>query len=742
MKQVLLAAAVVAAAAYVISSGLDPTLQRGTPAHDIYGYFYPNLLYAARRLAVGGKGLLWTPFQNCGQPFFAVISVGLLYPLNLLFLVLPGPLALRGILFVNLLIGGFGTYGLGRALKLSWAGALSAALAFVLGSSTFHLTTWMPTVQGPYVWMPAALWCCERLLQSPRLSDAVLLGVVLALGVFPGHPQFVLFTGEAVALRLVWGLTDRSERRHLARAVGGVGLAVVLMGLLSAVQLLPATEVAAESVRSSSLSAAEIGANKDFDMASIAAGVRTHQAPAAFALVPAFIALVGLTSARHRRMAFFYLAAGALFLALSIGDHTALGRLYAATPLGNLFRMPMRFIFVASFCVAVSTGFAVDALAEGRLASLAAALLGLAGLSFWLRPLRTDDWSLAGSVMLGSVVAALPAARQLGTVLIVAALALAPVLVPHRSSARYLADDRPLHAHAAVLERLRAQLTPQDRIHIAGLLDEPGFEHKTATLFELRDIDDLEPELTRRYAEYLTMLKRGALLHNLNQVYYPGLWNARGVKWPLMDLAAVRFLLVDKTLDVPLAPAVRPALRLVDGDDGIRVYENPAALPRAYYVPQIEVVPQAAVRLWWLAARMGDRRRLALVDAAPASGFLGVSGNQTIADARFVVDEPEHVVLAVDAPQRGFVFLADQYFPGWSATVNGRPVPILAANHAFRLVEVPGGAATVEFRYRPRRVWLGALLSGATTIGLLAWAVRRRRSGAAKSRMRSSMPTA
>ena len=170
-------------------------------------------------------------------------------------------------------------------------------------------------------------------------------------------------------------------------------------------------------------------------------------------------------------------------------------------------------------------------------------------------------------------------------------------------------------------------------------------------------------------------------------------------------------------------------LKRIDGDDSMGVYENPGALPRAYYVPQIAVEPDDEVRLRRLAAGREDRRQLALVGAAPASGFLGVPGNQAIADARFVVDDPEHVVLEVLAPERGFVFLADQFFPGWSAAVNGQPAPILLGNHAFRLVEVPKGRSRSSSATRLARVWIGAWVSGVSLILwalMLVWSFRRR----------------
>ena len=78
----------------------------------------------------------------------------------------------------------------------------------------------------------------------------------------------------------------------------------------------------------------------------------------------------------------------------------------------------------------------------------------------------------------------------------------------------------------------------------------------------------------------------------------------------------------------------------------------------------------------------------------------------------------------MSAPARGFLYLADQYFPGWRATVNGAPAPILRANYAFRAVEVPAGTSTVEFRYRPVSVLIGAAITAITLAGLAILAFR------------------
>ena len=82
----------------------------------------------------------------------------------------------------------------------------------------------------------------------------------------------------------------------------------------------------------------------------------------------------------------------------------------------------------------------------------------------------------------------------------------------------------------------------------------------------------------------------------------------------------------------------------------------------------------------------------------------------------------------MQAEQPGFVVLTDQDYPGWRATVDGVPTPILRANYAFRAVRVPGGRSVVEFRYRPWSVWLGLATSLATATGMLVFgAIRLRR---------------
>jgi hypothetical protein len=242
--------------------------------------------------------------------------------------------------------------------------------------------------------------------------------------------------------------------------------------------------------------------------------------------------------------------------------------------------------------------------------------------------------------------------------------------------------------------------------------------HKTASLFDVPTITDYEPQAARRYAEFLVMLRSGVPMRTVNAYMYASRgWLPPTFNRNLLDLAAGRYLVVEKADDV-VAAVLRPAPSLVDEDDGARVYENASALPRASWVPRVAVVPRPEDMLHKLAVRWFDPWQVALVEAPPVSGFLGEApgpdGSAPATEANqptFVRDDPESVAIDVQAPARGFLVLADQYRDGWNATVNGTPVPIQRANYAFRLVEVPAGRSRIEFRYAPRSLPQGALVS-------------------------------
>jgi hypothetical protein len=71
---------------------------------------------------------------------------------------------------------------------------------------------------------------------------------------------------------------------------------------------------------------------------------------------------------------------------------------------------------------------------------------------------------------------------------------------------------------------------------------------------------------------------------------------------------------------------------------------------------------------------------------------------------------PEQVEIAVETDAAGYLLLADAYYPGWQARVNGEATPVYRADVMLRAVPVPSGSSTVVFTYAP--IWLSGCAAG------------------------------
>ena len=85
--------------------------------------------------------------------------------------------------------------------------------------------------------------------------------------------------------------------------------------------------------------------------------------------------------------------------------------------------------------------------------------------------------------------------------------------------------------------------------------------------------------------------------------------------------------------------------------------------------------------------------------------------------------EPNHMVAEIETPGPGLVVVAEAYYPGWTAEVDGDEVAIQPANVMFRGIPVhSAGVHRIDMRLRPVRFW-GALPLYLIALALLGWAI-------------------
>jgi len=158
------------------------------------------------------------------------------------------------------------------------------------------------------------------------------------------------------------------------------------------------------------------------------------------------------------------------------------------------------------------------------------------------------------------------------------------------------------------------------------------------------------------------------------------------------------------------------------------IHRNDAALGRAWIVPQARAVADSLAALKDPSL---DLHRVVLLESADARA-LSISQYSAGESSITLQDSPNAVTIRAVSEAGGFLVLADTFYPGWQATLDGRPVEILRANFAFRAVALPPGEYTIVFRYVPLSFYVGAAISLVTlmaTVGTLSYLSLARRTG-------------
>jgi O-antigen/teichoic acid export membrane protein len=225
--------------------------------------------------------------------------------------------------------------------------------------------------------------------------------------------------------------------------------------------------------------------------------------------------------------------------------------------------------------------------------------------------------------------------------------------------------------------------------------------------YELQTVDGYDSLFSRRYADYMALIEEQDELQ-YNRIASFSEWSS--LDSPLTDLLDVKYVVTE--VEIP-----NPKYQLVYRDDAVLVYENLAAMPRAFTLPASATVETddlgAAVQSY-------DPRRYVILDAEgpildvqtprPATG-----DPQSV--SRYTINEVE---VDVRAREASWLVLADSYFPGWKAFVRPQgaggeaeeQVVLYRVNGVFRGVLLEqAGVYTVRFKYSPDSVKIGGFVT-------------------------------
>ncbi len=245
--------------------------------------------------------------------------------------------------------------------------------------------------------------------------------------------------------------------------------------------------------------------------------------------------------------------------------------------------------------------------------------------------------------------------------------------------------------------------------------DWPALLLGRAVLFGLHDSLGYSPIQLPRYWTYIRATNRLPVFYNAAVIQVPSLEDVR--------LLGVRYLIVHEgqTLPDDLTGTV------VASEDGYRLLELDAAEPRVSVVPAWTVAGDGAFALRAVLARGFDPAATAVVEGDPGIAPLidTAPGAATYAEA-----SPEDVRIDAFANGPSLVVVRNAWAPGWEATVDGNPAPVLRADFFLQGVPVPSGQHEVRLVYREPSIGIGLLASAVAWLGFVGvwvWVARRER---------------
>ncbi len=691
---------------------LTPNLadRRQFPAGDFTDQFYAFRLYEARAFAAG-RLPLWSENYNSGHPFLADVQAAVFYPIGLAntllnVAVLGGNFSLFALELEALLhfwLAGAFTFLFARRVIGARVGALAAALVFTFGG---YLTSYPPlqlAILETAAWLPLALlWIDKAAVETKgRFVSTLAAGLTLGVSALAGHPQTFLFVLAACAVYFVF--RSWSAKLEWRKGISSAMLMLCVAFGLAAVQLIPSLEYQRLSTREA-LSFGQAAAGfptLDLLQFIFPGFTSAFASPLYVGGLSLWLAMVALRRRNRERWFWGLLALGALIF--SFGFYVfAYAALYALVPGVGLFRQQERLAFIVSFALAMLAGFGLNDLLAMNLSQ---------------SPLNKGGHR--GVVSIRRLFLLLPAGAVVAFTLLLAFF----VAGAQQGSPRlaFLGDRAGLMLLLFFIASVLAGA------YVKGWFS-PRVFMVLALAFVLFDLFSVnEPankgEVVERYAEpgpIQTVQRDSGLFRMSSEAALPGHF---GIGYQLEEIGGIsplrlahydELLQLDPSqlwnlLNVKYVYAERaiPNARSIGADGKNRLWQLDDPGARAWLVGEAFVLSGDEEEVEFMSASLDLQRSAVLASKLPFPIDPRAVGGKVTVETH----APERMTLTVDTPADGLLVVSENYYPGWSARVDGAPVEILRTDVSLRGIPLRAGRHHVELVYDPWSVKLGAGLS-------------------------------
>lgn len=678
-----------------------PLLGRVWHFEDIAAYFVPLYAAAARAMKFG-QFPTWDLGAWAGQPLVGDPQLGSFYPPNWLWMLWKPVRLYAWLQLFHVALGAGGMWALARARGRSRPAAAVAALGLALGAFCV-LELRHAMFVASTAWIPWILCGIERFAVRRRVDDALWIGLSGGLAILAGGWSMLLWGGVVIAIYAVAAIarttprTAASSTERSRLTAGLIGAALLAFGL-AAVQIATAAAHARYSPRALGVTwsfassyawpswryvltlflptlygddarGTYVGAPDQWELCGYGIGA-----------VAGLLALASLTR-RDRRGERIALFVGVLLACdLARGGGGALHPLLFKLPLFSSLRCPARALYIWTIAAPILAADGLDALAPDGTPR-----------ARWLRPMAVIAVLLELTITFRA---------------------------ENPSTTLAAAEARP-----AAVDWLRNNGTPgrsTNDVHLGNAMHNMGLRWRIESAGGYHSLP------IWRYLHLLWIANHGAPYPHAqlnDDLTGQGLWRFES---RIVDLLSVGYV---------MAPRDRPITaggftRVFTGEDGVDVWKNRNAYPRAfvvYRVLKVDGEPAAAravAQPTWLPGRV------AIVEDAIDLPGDDADTPQATTPVQLVREGPSTLMLEVPLARPGLLIVTEPWYPGWHVIVDGKPAPLYRVDYALRGVLLPAGNHLVDFELTSTPLQYGGAITvlALLSVGVVtSWDLRRRR---------------
>lgn len=703
---------------------------------DGHRYFSVSRAFGFGEMSRGNLPL-WNPHVFAGVPYLPGIQSALLYPVNVIYLLLPLPMAMNADILFHIWLLGLGMYfwvrghGVERAPSI-----LSGTISMFAAPYFLHAWSGHLTMIAAYAWAPFFFRAIDRTLERPTLRETALGIVAVTMMVLAGYPQAAYSCALVAAIYLAVQLpTLRVAPIAKLSALAAIAIAPLC---LTAAQWAPTAEFANESVRVAGVDQAD-----SFEYSLLPRHLIQALAPGFFGgtsdetywgggfrletgvflgRIVLLLAMAGIlfrTRARWPAIAVMIVCGS-----IALGPHTLAAPFFHDwVPGFDRFRAPGRYWMFVGWFAALLTGIALQRL-QNRSS-------GQRWLSYSALAVTVSTW-MAYAITVFAARNSSP--ESWWTSFVDASRSLNEELRPTLEQALDLASQSApngLLSTALVLTVFTAMCwAPVNTrwrtlgIVTLGCLEMTVFARAHRQVF---DAALLAPQTVVGYEESREDESRVLNLANDNEAMRAGAFDVSGYE-PGMLYRFDRFLshlnagLFNRNADGSIHGNVIAALlrcgTLIDSN-GERMPSTGEILPRFLFVTNFEVIPDENAMLERLFDPTFNPSTTILLHDNP--GFVPETTGSP-ASINVLETSTDETSLEIEVPRAGLLLCTDAYSEGWRAeplqgSIQQR-YDVMPAQYALRAIPLQPGVHRLEMFYEPASYTVGLWVSSLSALAL------------------------